>query len=66
MWIGIIAAIVFTILIFSFGKNRKLSRHSEEGKNNSSDPGSDGDGDSSSSDSDSGGSFGGGGAGSSW
>ncbi len=64
MWIGIVAAIVFTILIFSFGKNRNQSKYSEEGKNNSSDPGSDGD--SSGSDSDSGGSFGGGGAGSSW
>jgi hypothetical protein len=41
MWIGIFAAIFFTILIFSFGKNRKQSRYRKEGKNNSSDPGSD-------------------------
>jgi len=59
MWAGIIAAIVFTILIFSFGKNKDQSRFSKEGKNNSSDPGSDAD---SSSDSDSGGN----GSGSSW
>lgn len=63
MWFALTAAIVFTILIFSFGKNRKQSRFSKEGKNNSSDPGSDGE---SSSDSDGGGSFGGSGSGSSW
>jgi uncharacterized membrane protein YgcG len=63
MWFAITAAIVFTILIFSFGKNRKHSRYGKEGKNNSSDPGSDAD---SSSNSDSGGSFGGSGSGSSW
>lgn len=63
MWLALTAAIVFTILIFSFGKNRKQSRYRKEGKNNSTDPGSDADG---SSNSDSGGSFGGSGAGSSW
>lgn len=65
MWFALTAAIVFTILIFSFGKNRKQSRFSKEGKNNSSDPGTDGDSDSSSN-GDSGGSFGGSGSGSSW
>jgi len=63
MWFALTAAIVLTILFFSLGSNRKQSCYRKEGKNNSTDPGSDGE---SSSDSDSGGSFGGSGSGSSW
>jgi hypothetical protein len=43
MWIGIIAAIVITVLIFSIGANKKTSWHTKENENVRDDPGSDGD-----------------------
>jgi hypothetical protein len=41
MWIGIIAAIVLTILFFSFGANKKTSWHTKENENVRDDAGSD-------------------------
>jgi hypothetical protein len=42
MWIGIIAAIVLTVLLFTIGTNKKTSWHTKENKNVVDDPGSDG------------------------
>jgi hypothetical protein len=42
MWIGIIAAVVITVLIFSIGANKKTAWHTKENKNVVDDSGSDG------------------------
>ena len=41
MWIGIFAAIILTVLLFSFGANKKSSRHTKENENVRDDPGLD-------------------------
>jgi hypothetical protein len=41
MWIGIIAAIVITVLLFSFGANKKTSWHTKENESVRDDAGSD-------------------------
>lgn len=41
MWIGIITAIVLTVPLFSFGTNKKSSRHRKENENVRDDPGAD-------------------------
>jgi hypothetical protein len=41
MWIGIIAAIILTVIVFSFGANKKTPWHTKENKNIIDDPGSD-------------------------
>jgi hypothetical protein len=41
MWIGIITAIVLTVLLFSFRANKKSSRHMKENENVRDDPGAD-------------------------
>lgn len=41
MWIGIIIAIVLTVLLFSFGANKKSSWHTKENENVNNDPGTD-------------------------
>jgi|GEM_PF-4043355 len=43
MWIGIIAAIVLTVLLFSFKTNKKTSWHTKENENIGNDSGSDAD-----------------------
>lgn len=43
MWVGILAAIVITVLFFSVGRNKKTPWHTKENENTSNYPGIDGD-----------------------